>query len=390
MTKIQGSRVLFVDDNQNLLSAVRRNLRGHADLVVAEDADAALAILESDPAITVVISDQKMPGMKGIEFLATVARRWPLVTRVMQTGNADQDTAISAISEGRVFRFLRKPYEPEDLIEAIHDSQVEHNIRKAEHALIETTLAATIRLMSEMLAIMRPDLFAQSAKVQKLAKALSAELALSQPWEINLAALLYPIGLATLPNDLLDKRRNGTLLTAAETLALQRSGIVAGDLVGKIPKLEGVAIYLRYCRKGHDGSGLPEGTKPPDMPAKALFLLPLLIDIVELADLRGISLKDAALALGENKARYHSALLAAATGLLERQTVSEKAHVRATRDLACDELRLGDTLVNDLVDEDGQLLLAGGAELNELMVRRIQMLFASRAIPRHLIVTRSS
>ena len=384
------SRVLFVDDSEHLLSAVRRTLHGQADIIVAESAQAALEHLERDASISVVITDQNMPGMKGIEFLAMVAQRWPLVTRIMQTGNNDQDTAINAIRDGKVFRFLRKPYEPGALLGVIDEAKAEHEIRKAEHALLETTLAASVKLVTEMLSLMRPDLFEQSNKVHELVKALTARLHMAQPWEISLAALLYPLGLATLPPDLIEKRKHGVRLNEAETFALAQSGVVAGQLVARIPKLERVATYLRYSRKGHDGSGLPMGEEELDTPPGAVYLLPLLIDIVELADSRDISLRDAALALDDNYDRYHPRMLAAAKDWLKAGAADGKGHVRTVREMGIGEIRIGDVLVNDLRGESGELLLTGGSRLTELMVKRIHMLYESRAIPRVLAVARAA
>ena len=390
MTRSEHKRILFVDDNQNLLSAVRRTLRGHADLVVAEGAAGAISVLESDPSIAMVITDQKMPGMKGVEFLATVAQRWPLVTRVMQTGNADQDTAIAAITEGRVFRFLRKPYEPDVLLKVIEEGLAEHDIQAAEHSLLETTLAASVKLLTEMLALMRPELYAQSTRVHELTKALAGRLKLVQPWELSLAALLYPLGLATLPKHILAKRAHGSWLTEPEARALAQTGIVAGELVGSIPKLERVATYLRYCRKGHDGSGLPQGEEELDIQPQAAYLLPLLIDIVELADLRGISLAGAAQALYDNAGKYHAGFLAAAKDWLDKNESDETRNKPSVIELSPGAIRVGDVLVNDLHDENDDLLLPGGSRLNELSLKRVQILCAQRVDLDKLAVMRAA
>ena len=324
----------------NLLGAVRRTLRGKAQVRIAEGAQEALTVLDEDPGISIVVTDQNMPGMKGIEFLAVVAERWPLVTRVMQTGNNDQDTAISAIRQGRVFRFLRKPYSPDDLLQVIADAQAEHNIRKAEHVLLENTLAASVKLMTEMLSLMRPDLYAQSTRVHELTKIISTRLHMSQPWELALAALLYPLGLATVPKDILDKRKSGLRLSEPESFAVAQSGVAAGQLVDKIPKLERVATYLRYSRKGHDGSGLPPLEDDFDTPKNAIYLLPLLIDIVELSDIRDISLRDAAMALRDDP-KYHAHMLSVTIDELMKRAKTQ-AQERVVKDVSIAEIRVGD------------------------------------------------
>ena len=382
------TRVLFVDDSPNLLGAVRRTLRGKAQVQVAEGAQEALDVLDKDPNISIVVTDQNMPGMKGIEFLAVVAERWPLVTRVMQTGNNDQDTAISAIRQGRVFRFLRKPYSPDDLFQVIVDAQAEHNIRKAEHALLENTLAGSVKLMTEMLSLMRPDLYAQSTRVHELTKTISTRLHMSQPWELALAALLYPLGLATVPKDILDKRKSGVRLSEPESFAIAQSGVAAGQLVAKIPKLERVATYLRYSRKGRDGSGLPPLEDDLDTPQNAIYLLPLLIDIVELSDIRDISLRDAAMALRDDP-KYNVHLLSVTIDELMKRAKTQEQE-RVVKDVSIGEIRVGDILINDLRGESGELLLTGGSQLTDLLLKRLRTLSENRTIPKSLTIGRAA
>ncbi|MBY0423625.1 MAG: hybrid sensor histidine kinase/response regulator [Parvularculaceae bacterium] len=113
------SKVLLVDDEPKLLSALRRRLSNWFEIETAEHGEAALAALAADPAIGVIVADMQMPGMNGVELLKRVRVAHPAVRRMMLTGNADQETAIAAVNEGQVMRFLRKPCEAETLKEAI-------------------------------------------------------------------------------------------------------------------------------------------------------------------------------------------------------------------------------------------------------------------------------
>lgn len=102
-------RVLLVDDEPNVTEALRRSLRNEPYSVVsAASAREGLAILRAE-SIDVVVSDEQMPGMLGSELLAIVCREHPETIRIMLTGNATLQTAVAAINEGQIFRFLMKP-----------------------------------------------------------------------------------------------------------------------------------------------------------------------------------------------------------------------------------------------------------------------------------------
>jgi CheY-like chemotaxis protein len=103
------NRILFVDDEPNVLQAFDRQLRKRFDMVTAIGPDAALRLVSEDTAFAVVVSDLRMPGMDGIEFLARVRTLLPDATRIMLTGQADLSHAILAVNRGHIFQFLTKP-----------------------------------------------------------------------------------------------------------------------------------------------------------------------------------------------------------------------------------------------------------------------------------------
>ena len=109
------ANVLLVDDEPRIAKAIQRTLRREEfDIYTAGSARAALDILATTP-IDVVVSDEKMPGMSGTEFLAVVHREYPHTVRIVLTGHASLDTAIKAINEGSIFRFMTKPCNPSEL-----------------------------------------------------------------------------------------------------------------------------------------------------------------------------------------------------------------------------------------------------------------------------------
>ena len=114
-------KVLFVDDDVLILSAVKRSLgrEGFTIHTTTEPLDAAKLIAEHQ--IDVIVSDYMMPQMTGVELLSLVRRLHPKVTRIMMTGQADRDATIRAINEGAVSRYLEKPWEDAVLKRILHE-----------------------------------------------------------------------------------------------------------------------------------------------------------------------------------------------------------------------------------------------------------------------------
>ncbi len=114
--------VLLVDDEPRVLSGLRRRLMTDFDLITAERGREALEIVKHDPSIAVVVADMQMPEMNGIELLKQLKELRPEIRRLMLTGNSDQETAVAAINEGEVLRFMRKPCDADELKSAIHQA----------------------------------------------------------------------------------------------------------------------------------------------------------------------------------------------------------------------------------------------------------------------------
>ncbi len=106
--------LLVVDDEGEILYSLRGLLRKEYDFHAAQSGYEALRVLERTP-IQVVMADQRMPEMTGVDFLAQVRVHFPEVTRVLLTGYADLPAVIAAINEGQVFRYVTKPWDTDAL-----------------------------------------------------------------------------------------------------------------------------------------------------------------------------------------------------------------------------------------------------------------------------------
>jgi DNA-binding NtrC family response regulator len=116
-----GGTVLLVDDDESLLSAMSRLLRPDGlRVLTASNADRAIELLEAEGhSVGVVVSDYAMPGMTGADLLRAVRMRWPALTRILATGNADINGAARAVNEAQVARLIIKPCDPDHFREIV-------------------------------------------------------------------------------------------------------------------------------------------------------------------------------------------------------------------------------------------------------------------------------
>lgn len=120
-------KVLFVDDEDHILDAFRREFRNQFEIHCADGAMEGLRLLSEEGPFAVVVSDWRMPGMDGVSFLGEVTRRSPETTRIMLTGHGTQHLAVDAVNLGHLFRFHAKPFDSRELMRSIQDGIDEYN-----------------------------------------------------------------------------------------------------------------------------------------------------------------------------------------------------------------------------------------------------------------------
>lgn len=130
-----NKRILFVDDEENVLHAYKRSLRHHFEVFTADSGNEAIKLVKSEGPFAVVISDYRMPEMDGIELLNIVKQLSPDSIRIILTGFADLQIAIDAINEGNIYRFLTKPILNDKLVLALNDSAELYRLVTSEKEL---------------------------------------------------------------------------------------------------------------------------------------------------------------------------------------------------------------------------------------------------------------
>lgn len=120
-------KVLFVDDEPQILEALSQLFEATYDVYTAVGGEAALAMMKQLPDLAVVVSDQRMPGMKGVDVLAAAQRYVPHATRILLTGFADADAVLDSVNVSAIFRYVKKPWKPSELEEVMRLAVAAHH-----------------------------------------------------------------------------------------------------------------------------------------------------------------------------------------------------------------------------------------------------------------------
>lgn len=237
-------KLLCVDDEPIVLEGMKMNLRRRFEVLTATSGAAALELLAREPDVAVVMSDMRMPGMDGATLLSKVRVGWPDTVRLLLTGQADLDSAIAAVNEGQIFRFLSKPCPPPTLLVALEAAAEQHRLVTAERVLLEQTLHGSIKVLVDVLSLTSPASFGRATRIKQLAGELSAAMGMKDRWQVEVAAMLSELGSITLPADTIERMRTGHLLTADDTRMVKRAAEVTDQLLANIPRLEVVREML--------------------------------------------------------------------------------------------------------------------------------------------------
>lgn len=139
-----NNKILFVDDDPTILEGYQRLLHREFSVATANGAEQALAVIRCSGPFAVVISDMRMPGMNGAQFLSKVREKYPETVRMLLTGYSDLNAAIQAVNEGSIFRYLSKPCEKQELVNAITSALAMNSGAIADKELIKKAQLASL------------------------------------------------------------------------------------------------------------------------------------------------------------------------------------------------------------------------------------------------------
>jgi len=353
--KNRKERVLFVDDEPSLLEGLRNRFRKVFDVTTAESGAEALKTMEgAESSFAVVVSDMRMPEMDGVQLLSTVKDKHPETVRIMLTGNADMETAVKAVNEGHIFRFINKPC-PHELMRTVLDAAVrQHQLIIAEKDLLENTVRGSIQVLTDMLSLANPLAVSKTMRVKHYTAQIAAALNLSSIWQLEIAAMLSQIGCVTVPAAIMRKVFAGTTLSAEEQEILNTHPAVGRDLIAAIPRLEMIADMVAHQRSSF--KVMKNDLSVDRAVVMGASILRGAIDLDELVSKSGSM--ETAVSVLERKCRntgeYNPAVIEALATVRPFEADKERKTVRV------DELKNGMTIAKDIRTKGGSLLIVKG------------------------------
>jgi CheY-like chemotaxis protein len=358
-------KVICVDDEPHIASGLSLHLRRRYDIEIATSGAAGLEVLARSPDAAVVISDMRMPGMSGAEFLAKACASHPLTTRILLTGYSELDAAVKAINLGNVYRFLVKPCAPPELVRTVDAAADLHRTLIAEKELLEKTVHGSIKMLTEVLAIANPMAFGRGSRLKELVSLMADKLGEKNRWQVEVAALLSPLPSITLPNETAEKLYYGAALSPAEQAMVARAPDVTEQLLGHIPRLEEVRAILRSYHAPFRPP-VADASEEERSASRAAQLLKVAFEYDAL-EARGMTALEALAALNAHAQQYEPSVLSTLAevcqGRAERETI---------REISLAALKIGMVFANDVRMTSGTLFVARGYEVTENFLERVR------------------
>ncbi|MGE4369077.1 MAG: HD domain-containing phosphohydrolase [Burkholderiaceae bacterium] len=414
----QPAGLLLVDDDQFILNSLKRVLRkkGHR-IHTALDPQEALSIMDKE-SINLVISDSQMPGMDGASLLAKIQKGWPDVVRILLTGYVDINVAIKAINNGRIHRYLSKPWEDDELCMLIDQSLERQSLQRERDRLQQLTqeqnralqeanatlearvrertaeLAHTAELLAqahtglqrayvtatEVFSSLISQRLPRSRQTNKEVISLVVTFAKSKNLpqklidDLAMAAALYNVGKLTWEDAL--------IALPPETMVREqrdryRQYPTTGEqLLMALEPMQDAAAMIRHHQERWDGTGFPDGLAGMSIPLGSR-ILKLVVDYVEMQMgmvlARKIPPEDILRNMPKYAGRMYDPLLCREFVALATRMLDETEDADPTiQELQIHSLEPGMIMAKDLHSESGMLLLKQGTVLTERLVDRLR------------------
>lgn len=260
-------KILLVDDEPDNLALLYRTLRGKYDITKTTSPIEALDILNKNK-IDLVISDHKMPEMDGVEFLKRVYDKYPDTMRLLVTAYTDSTILIDAINYAKIYRYIKKPFEPNELLLTVSNT-LEYLQLKLDNANLINDLkelfAGTIKAIIE--AMDAKDAFTMGRSRRVTFYALKIAKALNLPEDtvnkIELAAMLHDIGMIGVSDNIIYKVEKLDEKDWEEIRNHVKHGV---RILEDIKQLRDVVELIKYHHEFYNGSGYPAGLQGEAIP----------------------------------------------------------------------------------------------------------------------------
>lgn len=396
-------RILVVDDEEIVLVALNEMLkRENYEVVTASDASAARAELEKQE-FAVIISDQRMPKVTGLELLAEARQIQPEATRILITAVLSLDTVINAINKGEIYRFIVKPWLREELLVTIKNAVQRFELIRQNNRLntatqtmnaqlvelnrsleqqvqlvaqqnqqltemnrkLEQNLLRSMELCLHTMQTFYPTLGNQARRVAQLCRSMAqaANLAPEERRVLDAAALLHDIGMVGVSRHLIRRwQDNPGSLDAAERALVHQHPILSQELATFGSGMDGLGEVIRAHHERFDGTGYPDQLTGENIPWLArLLAVAVAFESSKLArDEAAEQIK-----MGSGTAFDPEAVRA----LLKALPMAPLP--KKEREIMLAELRPGMVLARGIYTANGLLLVPEGQQLNATYIEKL-------------------
>lgn len=400
--------VLLVDDEENILKSLRRTLRrSQVEIVTATSGRDALYIMENTE-IDLIISDMRMPEMSGAEFLAEAARLYPNTIRILLTGYADLESTIAAVNEGKISRYLNKPWNDDEIRQVVEENlrskllevrnqqlseelvqknqqleilnaSLEEKVAERTEGLKQANRAISqgyehMVMLASSIAAMRDESVANAASVKAaMAEEIARQLNMTdeEVSAVHDAALLSDLGKMGFTDQML---RTPYSQYNKDQLQLFKQYPLMGEaaLLG-VPQLFMAGVYIRNQFERFDGSGFPDKLTADSIPlgSRVLSVVRDFIDLrmgkytgTEYAEKQAESE-----IIRFSGSRYDPQIVTLFSSVYQQfSTDGLREHEQLVKSA---DLQPGMILSRHLLSSKGMVLLKKGFELNQAVIGKV-------------------
>lgn len=396
-------RILIVDDEQIILVALYETLRREQyEVVTAPDPEAALAEMRKGE-FAVIMSDQRMPGITGLELLARARQIQPDASRILITAVLSLDTVIEAINKGEIYRFIVKPWLREELLVTVKNAVQRYDLTRQNRRLhasthsmneqlielnrsleqqiklvaqqnqqltdmnraLEENLLRSMELSLHTMQTFYPTLGNQARRVAQLCRSLAQAIHLSDEDRrvLDGAALLHDIGMVGVPRQLIRRWQDDPeAIDVAERALIEQHPILGQELVGFGSGMERIGQVIRAHHERFDGTGFPDELVGENIPWLAR-LLSVAVGFESSNLNRGEAVDEVRMKSGTayDPEAVRALLKALPTAPLPRKE----------REIMLSELRPGMVLARGIHTGNGLLLVPEGQQLNATYIEKL-------------------
>ncbi len=308
-------KLLLVDDEENILHSLKRLLmEENLEVLTANSGEKALSVLQDNEDIGLIISDQRMPGFTGVDFLEKAKQIRPLAVRILLTGYSDINAAIDAINRGGASKYLTKPWKDEELIMSVREAcqryvlvqknrqlsaliqqkneelkqwsqeleimVQEHTIEltrqndrlKKINELQDKNFKSIIASLSSLIELRDTNVKSHSRNVAEISTIIATDMGLSkdETETIFVGAMLHDIGKIGLADSILDKDADELSAEGWKEYCLHP--VRGQTAIDSIEDLRKAGILIRHHHESYDGTGFPDNLRGAAIPLGARII----------------------------------------------------------------------------------------------------------------------